>query len=423
MEVPLRSDYTRRSGYDTIRLNLDLGSDATVFPMPSEHLWYGGNPLPLPKADDPSQLSMQLKCVEVEAYGGGTFNLKNGVRGLWRRQDGVFYKFTRSKYQDMLAIEASLPKLLFGHNKYPLPLDLLPDAFAELTSRARVFLGPNLPDVHELPAWRIDATSDVQLRSELEVGLVARVLADRPLNNILPTRYPTGGSLKWSYPKSQNLATVRCYGKSEESGDAKLAGRYRSEVQCMGGPQYRKQLEKMVKDGQLDPKWLSGKGRTCVKAECLADEQLLCTGLLGALNEVLDGAIDYVREVGSMTALEAIDLLELKAEVNRSRAVQLVGYSHIVRVLGWGFTGLSRSNIWHAKKSFELAGIDPAAIEFSTAEKIGAGAGMVTAGAILGGAAVAGAVLGSAIADKLVPDEPSPMKFVKPGPEDLHKAA
>ena len=55
-----------------------LGSDPTVFPMPSEYLWYGDNPLPLPKVSDPSQTSLQLSCggLEVPARcSGGTVNL------------------------------------------------------------------------------------------------------------------------------------------------------------------------------------------------------------------------------------------------------------------------------------------------------------------------------------------------------------
>lgn len=77
------SHYTRRVGYDTVRLNWDLGSDATVSPMPSEHLWYGDKPLPYPRVEGPSQTQMQLKCLEVEAFGGGKRDLKNG--GLLQR--------------------------------------------------------------------------------------------------------------------------------------------------------------------------------------------------------------------------------------------------------------------------------------------------------------------------------------------------
>ena len=411
------SHYTRRFGYDTVKLNLDLGSDPTVFPMPSEHLWWADAVIPLTKPADPCQLSMQLKCLEVEARGGGKLDLKSRGLRLWRQQDGVHFEFHRSEHRSELRLECSLPRLLFGHNKLPVPPDLLPDAYAELTRRARLFLGPNLPDVHELEAWRIDATADMQLRSELECALVGRVLADRALNDAMPTRYPTGGSVSW--PASKGMPGARCYGKSEQTGDEKIVGRYRAEVQCMGGKQFRKQLAKMVDDGQLDPKWLSGRGRACVKAECLASEPKLCTGLLGALTGICDSAVDFVREAGSMTALEAIDLLEQKAGVNRSRAVQLVGYSHIVRVLGWGFTGLKNKGLWEAKRSFEAAGVNPASIEFSTAEKIGAGAGMVAGGAIAGGLLVAGAVAGSALADALVPDEPSPKKFVEPGPPQV----
>ena len=98
-----------------------------------------------------------------------------------------------------------------------------------------------------------------------------------------------------------------------------------------------------------------------------------------------------------------------------------------MRVLGWGFTGLDRSNIWRAKRDFEVAGIDPASIEFSSHEKLAAGAGMVAGGAIIGGAAVAGMVIGTALADAISPpDKPGLVKSAKPGPvpaEDLEKAA
>jgi hypothetical protein len=301
---------------------------------------------------------------------------------------------------------------------------MLPAAYAELEHRARKFI-KCLPAVHELEAWRIDATADMQLRSELECALVGRVLADRPLNDAMPTRYPTGGSVSW--PASKGLPGARCYGKSEETGDEKIAGRYRAELQVMGGKQFRKQLAKMVEDGQLDPKWLSGRGTACVKAECLASEPKLCTGLLDALTVVCGSAIDFVREAGEMTALEAIDLLELKAGVKRPRAVQLVGYSHLIRVLGWSATGLDRTNIWRAKKDFEAAGVDPVLIDFSRVQRIAAGAGMIVGGAVAGGLAVAGAMAGSALVDALLPDEPSPKKFVEPGPsvaaDELEKAA
>ena len=396
------SEYTRRVGYDTIRLNWDIGSDPTVHRLPAEHEWYGDKPLPPPRKPNPAQTSLQLKCLEVDAYGGGRYDLKNGGRVLWRRENGVFYELRLGQFRTLLSLETSLPKLLFGHNKYPVPCDMLPDAFAELTARGRAFIGNDLPPVHELEAWRIDATSDVKLRSELEVGLVGRVLSDCSLNGAMPTRYPSGGSVSW--PAASGHPGARCYGKSAETGDEKIAGVYRSEVQVMGGKQFRKALAFAVERGDLPSSVLSGRGSRCLRAETLATEWGVCTGLLGALTGVLDGVIDLVREVNAVTALEAIDLLEEKAHVKRSRAAQLVGYSHIVRVLGWSFTGLDRTNIWRAKKDFEAAGVDPASIEFGTAEKLAAGAGIVAAGAVLGAVAMGGAVLGSALADALVPD-------------------
>lgn len=70
-----------------------------------------------------------------------------------------------------------------------------------------------------------------------------------------------------------------------------------------------------------------------------------------------------------MTAIDAIGVLEQKAGVTRSHAVRLVAYSHIVRVLGWGYTGLSRKGVWEAKKRFDAAGINPVLIEFSSVEQ------------------------------------------------------
>ena len=405
------SEYTRRVGYDTIRLNWDIGTDRTVHPLPAEHEWYGDNPLPPPRKPDPAQTALQLKCLEVEAYGGGKYDLKNGGRLLWRRQEGVFYELRLSPYKTLLSLETSLPKLLFGHNKYPVPLELLPDAFSELTRLSRGFI-PSIPDAHELEAWRIDATSDVKLRSEFEVGLVGRVLGDCSLNGAMPTRYPTGGSVSW--PAANGHPGARCYGKSAETGDEKIAGVYRSEVQVMGGKQFRKALAFAVERGDLSPDVLSGGGSRCLRAETLASASGVCTGLLGALTSVLDGAIDLVREVNAVTALEAMDLLEQKAKVSRSRAAQLVGYSHIVRVLGWHFTGLTAKGQWEARKVFEAAGVDPTSIEFGTAEKLAAGAGMVVGGAIIGAAAVLGVVAGGAIADALVPpDKPGPVKLAE----------
>ena len=420
----LLADYTRRGGYDTIRLNWDIGSDRTVYRLPAEHEWYGDNPLPSPRKLNPLQESMQLKCLEVEAYGGGKYDLKNGGRLLWRRQEGVFYELRLSQYKTLLSLEASLPKLLFGHNKYPVPLELLPDAFAELTARGRAFIGADLPPADELEAWRIDATSDVKLRSEFEVALVGRVLADCSLNNAMPTRYPTGGSVSW--PASGGHPGARCYGKSEETGDEKIKGLYRSEVQVMGGKQFRKALAFAVERGDLLPSVLSGRGTRCLRAGTLATEPGVCTGLLGPLTSVLDSAINLVREVNAVTAVEAVILLEQKAGVSRSRAAQLLGYAHIVRLVGWRLTGLDRSNVWRAKKEFELAGVDPAVIEFGAMEKLTAGAGMALAGAVLGGVAVAGVVIGDALADALIPDKPGPAKCSKPGPVpagELEKAA
>ena len=417
------SHYTRRVGIDTIRLNWDLGSDAAVFPMPSEHLWYGDKPMPYPRPADPLQTKMQLRCLEVEAFGGGKRNLKNGDLLLWRREDGVFYELRRSQFANRLSLETSLPKLLFGHNKRPVPVDLLPDAFDELTRRAHAFV-PCLPDAYELDAWRIDVTSDVKLRSELEVGLVGMALYKRPLNGVLPTLYPSGGSVSWA--ASGGLPGARCYGKSEETGDEKIAGLYRSETQVMGGNQFRKVLAAAVAAGDLSGDLVAGKGARCLKGSALIEQgEKLCAGLLGALIGVCDSAIDFVREVNTVTALEAISLLEEKAGVNRSRACNLIGYSHIVRVLGWSFTGLTRKGIWEARKCFDAAGVDPAAIEFSSAEKLVAGVGMVAGGAVLGATAIAGAVLGSVIADKLVPDVPSPKRFAEPSPalvDDLQAA-
>lgn len=412
------SDYTRRSGYDTLRLNWDMGSDPTVFSMPSEHLWYGEKPLPYPRPSDPLQTSLQLKCLEVEAFGGGKLNLKNGDRLFWRREDGIFYEWRYGQFTNLLSIEFSAPKLLFSHNKYPVSCDLLSDAFDEGTERARAFLGANLPPLQEFEAWRIDATSDVKLRSELEVGLVGMALYKRPLNGSLPTLHPSGGSVSWA--AAGGLPGARCYGKSEETGDGKIAGLYRSETQVMGGKQFRKALAAAVAAGDLSPDLVAGTGARCLKGSALIEQgQKLCTGLLGALIAVCDNAIDFVREVNTVTAIEAIELLECRAGVNRGRAVQLLGYAHVVRVLGWGFTGLGRKGVWLAQKDFKAAGIDPASIEFSSAERLGAGAGMVVGGAVLGAAAVGGAVLGSAIVDALMPDAPLPKKPAEPASLEL----
>ena len=419
-------DYTPRVGYDTIRLNWDLGSDPTVFRMPSEYEWYGDNPLPPPRPSDPMQTSLQLKCLDVEASGGGKYDLKSGGRSLWRRENGVYYEWRRGHRGSSLLMETSLPKLLFGHNKYPVPLDMLSESLAELTLRGRAFIGSCLPPADELDVWRLDATSDVMLRSELEVGLVARVLADRPLNGVLPTRYPTGGSLSWA--ASGDFPRCICYGKFAESGDEKVAGMYRSEVRVRGGRQFRKALGLAVENGHLSPELVSGRGSRCVRAATLVSERNVCTGLLVGLTGALDSAIGFVREVNAMTAFDAINLLEEKAGVSRSRAVQLIGYSHIVRVLGWGFTGLNRTNIWRARKEFDAAGVDPALIEFSSAEKVSAGAGMVAGGALLGGMAIAGALIGSSIADALVPGVPQKSGAKSPDLElaesgELKKAA
>lgn len=400
----LLPDYTRRTGFDTIRLNWDIGTDLTVYRLPDEHAWYGEKPLPPPHRANPLQFDFQLKCVEVEAYGGGRLNLKNGDRALWRREDGVYYELRKGRYETTLSLETSLPKLLFGHNRYPVSPELLPDAFAELDLRARAFIGPDLPPVHELDAWRIDATCDYGLRSELEVGLVSRVLADQSLNGFLATRYPTGGSLFWG--AGQGLPGARCYGKFAESGNEKAVGTYRSEVQCMGGKQFRKVLAFAVANGDLRPELAAGQGRRCVRGEVLASEKSLCTGLLGALPGLVEKSIELAREGNVMTSLQAIDLLKSKAGVTHARAVHLVGYSHLIRVLGWSFTGLGRKGVKEAQKSFELAGVDPVLIEFGAAEKIGAGAGMVVGGAIAGGLFIGGAVAGNAIAEALLPDKP-----------------
>ena len=420
----LLRDYTRRFGYDTIRLNWELGSDATVNPMPSEYLWYGDKPLSYPSPDDPLQTRMQLKCLEVDAFGGGKRNLKNGDLLLWRRQEGVFYELRRGQYKNLLSLETSLPKLLFGHNKYPVAVDMLPAAFDELTRRGREFI-PCLPDVSELEAWRIDATSDVKLRSELEVGLVGLALYKRPLNGVLPTLHPSGGSVSWA--ASSGLPGARCYGKSEESGDEKIAGVYRNETQVMGGNQFRKALAFAIANGDLSPELVAGKGVRCLKGSALIEQgQSLCTGLLGALIGVCDSAIDFVREVNTLTALEAINLLEQKAGVTRSRAAQLVGYAHIVRVLGWNFTGLGRKGVWLAQNEFKAAGVDAALIEFSSAERFVAHAGMVVGGALAGGIAIAGAVAGSEIVDALLPEKSPSKKSAEPASDasgELDKAA
>lgn len=413
-------EYTRRMGYDTIRLNWEMGSDATVFPMPSEYQWYGDKPLPSPRPSDPLQTSLQLKCLEVDAFGGGKRNLKNGDLLLWRRQEGVFYEWRRGQYRNLLSLETSLPKLMWGHNKWPVCVDLLPDALEELTRRGRSFI-KSLPPCSELEAWRIDATSDVRLRSELEVGLVGRALADCELNGAMPIRYPSGGSVSWL--AANDRPGARCYGKSAETGDETIAGVYRSEVQVMGGKQFRKALQFAVENGDLSPGVVSGRGVRCLKGETLASEKGVCAGLLGGLNGVLDRAVDFVRGVNAVTAFEAIDLLEQKAGVKRARAAQLIGYAHIVRVLGWGFIGLDPSNVWRAKKDFDAAGVDPSAIEFSSAEKISAGVAMVGMGAMLGGAAVAGAVLGGNLADATFPKKSSSPKSVEKSSPGLEEAA
>lgn len=408
---------TRKIGYDTIRLNWELGSDPTVFKMPPDFAWLADAKIPRPKPEtgDILQLKMQLKCFDVEARGGGTLSLKSGETRLWRRQDGVFYELRRGAYRSLLSLECSLPKLLWGHNKQPVPVARLSDAFDELTRRGREFI-PCLPDTYELETWRLDATSDRLLNSELELLLVSRVLADQPLNfgGGPATRYPSGGSLSW--PAMGGFPGSRCYSKSVETGDEKLAGVYRSERQFMGGKHFRKALALAVANGDLSPAVTAGRGSRWLKGSQLIEQgERLCTGLLDPLTVVCDKAVDMVREVRTLTAWQAIDALE-KSGLNKSRAVQLVGYSHLIRVFGWSATGLTRKGIWEAKKAFEVANVDPTLIEFSSAERFGAGAGMVVGGALAAGLAIAGAVAGSELADALFPNKPGSAPFVEPGP-------
>lgn len=413
--MPLHS--TRKIGYDTIRLNWDLGSDPTVFRMPPDFAWLADAKIPYPKAEpgDFLQLKMQLKCFDIEARGGGTTSLKSGEVRLWRRQDGVFYELRRGAYRSLLSLECSLPKLLWGHNKQPVPVDRLADAFDELTRRGRGFISC-LPDTYDLETWRLDATSDRLLNSELELLLVSRVLADQALTvgGCFATRYPSGGSLGW--PALNGFPGARCYSKSVETGDEKLAGLYRSERQFMGGKQFRKALALAVENGDLSPAVTAGRGSRWLKGSALIEQgERLCTGLLDPLTGICDKAVDMVREVKTLTAWQAIDALE-KSGLNKSRAVQLVGYSHLIRVFGWSATGLGRKGVWVAQNDFKNAGVDPVLIEFSSAERFGAGAGMVAGGALAAGLAIAGAVAGAELADALFPNKPGPASFVEPGP-------
>jgi hypothetical protein len=249
-----------------------------------------------------------------------------------------------------LSVEASLPRLIFGHNKKPVSRALLPLALADLQYRVREFL-PMAPDVMSMEVRRVDATRDIHLAGEAEVRVLSEVLRGSLVHGVYPFSGESGVSLRWV---KRGRPVCRAYGKSAESGDSSIAGQFRVEVQAGG----RKALDYAFNHGDLTLAALPGGQDGRVFPLTLIEGSGVCAGLLGPLVGVLSEAVGLVKGGDGVTSLQALDLLMSKGGVKFHRANQLLGYAHLVRTVGWSGLDphLSRQKQHDARKVFAERG-------------------------------------------------------------------
>lgn len=281
-------------------------------------------------------------------------------------------------------VQASLPKVLYGHNAQELSDPLaMAAAIAEVGDTAAAFLRSRV-DLVEWEVRRVDVTGDRHLESEALVCAVLDRLSRIEYRGKLPVR-GQDGSISWIGKRGG--FTRKAYSKYRESGIAEAAGTLRLETGIIGQKALRRVLRRndvrvAVSEGcqcwppgeceqgteageRQYPPIAGGSGTRppIVVADLLTEEAAaMREKALGVLNRLVEPVI---AEVDDMHAFKAF--MAFKAGDRRSDyAARMVGFAALVQRLGWDGVAefYSRSTLWRIRQEYERVGIRPEDIEF-----------------------------------------------------------
>lgn len=267
---------------------------------------------------------------------------------------GVTFKWDQIRQHanvtSAVSLEASLPKLLWGHNVGDLSLRSdVEDALGKVADAAGSFFGRD-EDISEWMLSRVDVTADRQLEGECACASALARLAAIPVRGKLPVR-GQAGSISW--PAKRGGFTRKAYSKFRETGLEEARGRLRVEVGAIG----LRAVRRAFPGGSSLP--------GVVTVHLLADE---AEGMKQTVTRKMLKLVDQVLEAEDMKAWQAY--LKLKEGGRRTdTTARLLGYAWMMQKFGgWQFLEetAARKTVYNTRKEFERVGIDPLCIEFES---------------------------------------------------------
>lgn len=262
----------------------------------------------------------------------------------WKRVGNVYVEWVRrtsdhSEGFEEIRVETSLPKLLTGTNVGTFGFDRLGSAFSSLQNYIDTVI-PGLPGLLQWNLRRLDATGDIRLETQEHVKATLWKLRDLRIRNRGPVVGESQSSLSW--PKKRGGITLKAYDKEEESGEKAARGILRVEAGAIG----QKALKRVLDTEKP------------ITVETVLSNADIPKAVLGDFPEIVRKT---AKEVLQVTLYDAV--LKLRKQGKRmDTAVRLAGYAFIAQNLGWDALGISRQQIWQAKKDLLEAGLSTAEI-------------------------------------------------------------
>lgn len=259
-----------------------------------------------------------------------------------RRDDQPIYS--------QLSVQASLPKVLWGHNVDELGEPLF---VAQALGQVSVDLSAFLGDTIDLWSWRlqrVDVTCNRKLQDQALVAAALQRLAYVRYRGNLPVR---GQAQSVTWPAKRGGFTKTCYSKLDEAQLAIADGVLRGEVRAHGQQAARR-----------------GWGRAEDASVLVAD--LMTHEAERARARVVDWterAMGQAVEAVPMELVEAIEKMRRGSD-RPSTVARLLGYAAMQQLVGEDYlvkSGfVSRQGAWKIQQEFKALGVDPLEIEFPT---------------------------------------------------------
>lgn len=286
----------------------------------------------------------------------GTY--QTGYKYDWRKRiEPVTIGFTQRGHMEAgiprepmasyLWVQASLPKVLRGHNAWHLHD---PEEISAAVDKVSAIVSEFLGRDEDLRGWvvnRLDVTADHLLESEMEVERVLTALAWREMRNRLPVR-GADRSVTWTFKDF----TYQAYSKWKESDMEEAQGRLRLEVRA----KHKSALKRMVADGTLVRAIRVGDIHT---SEVMLKREAMVSPLVDLVNMCMQDAPSDLLAFVEKTQAE---------DINWGKATRLLGASILVANFGWGIVekyGATRQTGYNLRKEFKKLGIRPEEIRFT----------------------------------------------------------